>query len=131
MRALPLVLIAALALAACGGGAGGPDGPAGVADLVVRVDPDGPHGPDAPKQLKLRCAQPDQSQACGAAAGVSAADLRPTPRNVACSQIYRGPQTATIVGILRGERVDAHFARNNSCEVERWNRVSDLLSEVR
>jgi hypothetical protein len=130
MRALPLVLLAAL-IVACGQNAESPDGPAGVGDIVVRVDPDGPHGPAAARTLRLRCTDADQSEACGAAAGVSAADLRPTPSGVACSQIFRGPQTASIVGILRGERVDAHFARNNGCEVTRWDRVADLLSEVR
>jgi hypothetical protein len=130
MRALPLVLLAAL-IAGCGQAADRADGPAGVADLTVTVDQDGPHGAAAPQQLKLRCTRPDQSEACGAAAGVSAADLRPTPSGIACSQIYRGPQTASIVGILRGQRVDAHFARDNGCEVKRWNGVADLLNEVR
>jgi hypothetical protein len=129
MRALPLAILAALVAGGCGG-ADSPNGPAGIADLVVRVDPDGPHGPAAPRELKLRCTKPDQSEGCGAAAGVSAADLRPTPHGVACAQIYRGPQTASIVGILRGQRVDAHFARNDSCAVTRWNRVADLLAEV-
>jgi hypothetical protein len=131
VRALPLVLLAALVGAGCGGGAERPNGPAGVADIVVRVDRDGPHGPAAPRQLKLRCTRPDESEACGAAAGVSAADLRPTPGGVACSQIYGGPQTARIVGVLRGQRVDARFARRNGCETARWNRVADLLGEVR
>lgn len=130
MRALPLVLLAAL-LVACGQNAASPDGPAGVADIVVRVDPDGPDGSAAARVLHVRCTQPDQNEACGVAAGVSAADLRPTPSGVACSQIYRGPQTASITGILRGQRVDAHFARNNGCEVTRWNRVADLLAEAR
>jgi hypothetical protein len=131
MRALPLALLAALLAAACGKPAERPDGPAGVADLTVTVDPDGPHGPQPADKLRLSCTRPDQSDACGAAAGVSAADLRPTPKGVACAQIFAGPQTATIVGVLRGERVDARFSRINSCESKRWNGVADLLDEVR
>jgi hypothetical protein len=131
MRVLALALVAAAVLAACGKAAERPDGPAGVADLTVTVDPDGPHGSAAPRKLHLSCTKPDQSDACGAAAGVSQADLRPTPAKVACSQLYSGPQTASIVGILRGQRVDAHFARNNGCETKRWNGVADLLQQVR
>lgn len=131
MRALPLALLAALLAAGCGKAAERPDGPAGVADLTVTLDPDGPHGPDPARKLHLRCTRPDQSMACGAAAGVSAADLRPTPTGIACSQIFRGPQTATIVGVLRGQRVNARFSRVNGCEVKRWNGVADLLDEVR
>jgi hypothetical protein len=131
MRALPLVLLAALLAAGCGKAAERPDGPAGVADLTVTVDPDGPHGPDPARRLHLSCTRPDQSDACGAAAGVSAADLRPTPKGIACSQIFRGPQTASIVGVLRGQRVSARFSRINGCEVKRWNGVADLLGAVR
>jgi hypothetical protein len=126
--ALLLVVVAGL-LAACGS-ADKPSGPAGIADVVVRVDPDGARGPKPAQKLHLVCTKPQQSQACGAAAGISAADLRPTPSGVACTDIFGGPQTATIVGVIRGQQVNARFSRTNGCEIKRWNGVSDLLNLV-
>jgi hypothetical protein len=128
-RAAALLALATF-VAACGGGADKPSGPAGVADVVVRVDPDGPSGPKPARELHLSCTKPESSQACGAAAGISAADLRPTPKGVACTQIYGGPQTATIVGVIRGDQVNARFSRTNGCEIKRWNGVADLLDQV-
>jgi hypothetical protein len=127
-RAAALLALAGL-LAACGG-ADKPSGPAGIADVVVRVDPDGARGPKPAQRLHLVCTKPQQSQACGAAAGISAADLRPTPSGVACADIFGGPQTATIVGVIRGQQVDARFSRTNGCEIKRWNGVADLLDQV-
>jgi hypothetical protein len=127
-RAAALLALAAL-LAACGG-ADKASGPAGIADVVVRVDPDGARGPKPAHRLHVVCTKPQQSQACGAAAGIAAADLRPTPKGIACTQIYGGPQTATIVGVIRGQQVDARFSRVNGCETKRWNGVADLLDQV-
>jgi hypothetical protein len=133
VRALPpaaAALAAALLLAGCGS-----DPPrAGdhaIADVSVRVDPDGPQGRAAAWTMRLRCDRPEQSRACGAAAGVSTADLAPTPAKTACAQVFGGPQTGRITGTLRGARVDARFSRTDSCETARWNRVRDLLAEAR
>jgi hypothetical protein len=130
MRLLPLVLVAAALLAACGS-----DDPAthpgSLAQLVIRVDADGARGPQPARELKLTCTAPDESDACGAAAGVSSADLAPTPGDTACTQIYGGPQTASITGTLRGEAVNATFARTDGCAIARWDGVKDLLAEVR
>ena len=73
----------------------------------------------------------DRQPACGAAAGVSAADLRPPSGDVACTTIYGGPEEATIKGTIRGEDIDATFARTNGCEIARCDRVKALLAEVR
>jgi hypothetical protein len=115
-------------LAACGGQEASGNG---LAQLVVRVDDDGDRGPDSAKQLTVDCERASQSAACGAAAKVTSADLAPTPGDRACSQLYGGPQTASIRGTLRGERVDATFSRVNGCEIARWGHVSSLLGEVR
>ena len=122
----------AASFAACGseGEAAAPSG-GGIADVVVRVDDDGAKGPDGARELTLKCATPAQSTACGAAAGVSTADLAPTAGDKACTQIYGGPQTASITGTLRGEHVDARFKRTDGCEIARWEHVQPLLSEVR
>jgi hypothetical protein len=118
-------------LAGCGSDQAAAPADAGLADLVVRVDDDGAKGPHAARELAVKCATPGQSTACGAAAGLSASDLAPTPAGRACTQLYGGPETASITGSLRGEPVDARFARTDGCEIARWQHVQPLLDEVR
>jgi hypothetical protein len=49
------------------------------------------------------------------------------PKNVACTQIYGGPQEALVTGRFRGGLVRATFNRRDGCQVDRWNRVSFLF----
>ena len=97
----------------------------------MTVDDDGAKGAGKPRSSSSSATSPTDSQACGAAAGVSAADLRETGGDVACTQIYGGPEEATIKGTIRGEDVDATFTRSDGCEIARWDKVKDLLAEVR
>jgi hypothetical protein len=108
--------LAALALAGCGAEEE-PSAPSGApaTELTVRVDPDG----DGPKPVK-------ESQVRDAA-GLRPADLEPVPDDVACTEQFGGPQTATIKGTLDGRQVDARFARNNGCEIARWEKAAPLL----
>ena len=53
----------------------------------------------------------------------------PTPRQVACSQIYGGPQEALVVGRFRGQPIRSSFNRRNGCEIDRWNRVAFLFPQ--
>ena len=53
--------------------------------------------------------------------------FEPTPGNVACTQQYGGPQTATVEGTLRGDPVSAEFSRVNGCEIARWRDAAPLL----
>ena len=133
MRRLALGLLLAASLAGCGSDAGtqaaGPTGE--LANLLVTVDDDGARGAGQPRELKLECAKPTDSQACGAAAGVSAADVRETGGDTACTEIYGGPEEASIRGKIRGQTIDATFKRTNGCEISRWERVKSLLAEVR
>jgi hypothetical protein len=133
MRRFALGLLVAASLAGCGSDEGtqaaGTTGT--LANLVVTVDDDGARGAQQPRELKLDCAKPTDSQACGAAAGVSAADLRKTPGDTACTQIFGGPEEATIKGEIRGDPVDATFKRSDGCEISRWDHVKALLAEVR
>lgn len=135
MRRLAPVLVAAAALllAACGSDepttpatGGGSDE---LANLVVTVDPDG-DGSQPAKELQLNCKAPTDSDACGAAAGISAADLAAPEGDVACTQIFGGPETATIKGTLRGEDVNASFSRSDGCEIARWDNVKPLFDHV-
>jgi hypothetical protein len=128
VRFLPLLLICATFVAACGAERSASDG---LARLTVRVDADGAKGPDHARSLKLDCASAAQSATCAAAAKVTPAELAPTPGGVACTQIYGGPQTATIAGTLRGKPVDASFSRVNGCETARWGHVQPLLDGAR
>lgn len=129
-----LIAAAALLFAACGSDepttpatGGGSDE---LANFVVTVNADGDAG-KAAKELQVTCKAPTDSDVCGAAAGLSAADLAETRGDVACTQIFGGPETATIKGTLRGEPVDASFARSDGCEIARWDKVKPLLDHVR
>ncbi len=128
MRFVPLALMCA-ALVACGDEAKSA-GSGDIAKLTVRVDGDG-RGPTKERTLELTCASADESDACAAASKLSAADLAPTPADTACTQIYGGPETASIKGTLNGEKVDAKFSRTDGCEIKRWEIASPLLDEAR
>ena len=52
------------------------------------------------------------------------------PKDVACTEIYGGPQEADVRGTFRGRPVDAHFSRTNGCEIERWDTVQFLFPEA-
>lgn len=80
----------------------------------------------------LRCNPPRGSLARPARAcqKVLAGGMRlfaPTPRGVACIEIYGGPQRARITGVLAGKPVWATFSRTNGCEIARWQRLSPWL----
>src|SRR4051794_40002794 len=133
MRRLALGLLVAASLAGCGSDEGtqaaGPSGK--LAKLVVTVDDDGARGAGKPRTLELDCAKPTDSLACGAAAGISAADVQKPRADIACTQNYGGPEEATIKGEIRGQPVDAAFKRTDGCQISRWDKVKDLLAEVR
>jgi hypothetical protein len=126
----PLVLLLALILAAGCGEEEPAVAPTGT-QLVVRLDRDGPRGPMAPEELRVDCAAGDASPACRAAERLEPRDFYPVPDNVACTDIFGGPETARITGTLRGERVSATFSRSNGCEIHRWDTVAPLLGQVR
>jgi hypothetical protein len=97
--------------------------------LHVTVWPHGRKG--ASHSWTLRCAPaggtlPRRTSACRRLARLSH-PFRPVPPNVACTDIYGGPQTALVTGRLRGHRVRASFNRRNGCEIDRWNRVRFLF----
>jgi hypothetical protein len=121
MRFVPLVLVVAL-FAGCGEDdeAAAPQG--SFADLVVEVDADG-EGGNAPERRTVRCETADEPPC----RGFDAQAFEPTPRGTACTQLFGGPQTATVSGTWDGERIDARFSRNNGCEIARWKEAEPLL----
>ena len=54
----------------------------------------------------------------------------PVPSDAMCTEIYGGPQTATVTGTLRGEPVNARFSRTDGCQIARWDKHAALLVEA-
>ena len=50
-----------------------------------------------------------------------------SPAGQACTEIYGGPDVATITGELNGEAIDTTVDRANGCGISDWD---DLLAEV-
>lgn len=44
-----------------------------------------------------------------------------------CTEIYGGPDKATITGTIDGEPVDAEVSRHNGCGISDWDRLVPLL----
>ncbi|GAA4663687.1 SSI family serine proteinase inhibitor [Kineococcus glutinatus] len=149
--ALAAVLVAgAVGLGGCGGGAGG------VADGTATSAPSGGATPTAPagtpaeaggtltvsvsdggtgtRTWTLTCGpdgapggdHPDPAGACAALAAVEQ-PFAPVPPDRMCTQVYGGPETATVTGRWRGQDVQAAFKRTDGCEIARWNRLAALL----
>jgi hypothetical protein len=127
----PMRLLAALACLAAAAGCGADDerpAPAQprLADLTVTLDGDG-SGPAKPRRAQVTCGGSADSRVCAGVAVLKAEAFAPTPKDRACTLQYGGPQTATVTGTLRGERVDARFSRENGCEISRWREAAALL----
>jgi hypothetical protein len=88
------------------------------------VDRDG-GGPADPKEATVAC---DALGDCPPLRGAALADFAPTPSERACTELFGGPETATVTGTWEGRRVDARFSRENGCEISRWDRLRALLA---
>jgi hypothetical protein len=127
MRAL-VILIASIALVACGTASGGSGG-----DTSLRIAywEDGPAGP--PDSVwTLRCDPPGgtlraSARACARLDAGGRALFAPLSPKVVCTEIYGGPQRARVTGVLDGKRIWATFARTNGCHIARWAKVSPWL----
>jgi len=128
-RLLTICLLALLA-SACGAEETAGTGAKPDVDLVVHVDSDGPDGPKAARRARVSCAAGDSSPPCRAARALAAGDFAPVDAKKACTEIFGGPQTARVTGVLHSKPVTADFSRNNGCEIARWERVAKLLGEV-
>ena len=100
---------------------------AGTTSLEISVTPGG----EAPTKIwTLRCPDggtlPDAAEACRKLESLDD-PFAPVPEDVACTQIYGGPQEADVRGTFRGRPVEAHFDRGNGCEIERWDKVQFLF----
>ncbi len=95
--------------------------------LVVTVTADG----RAPTTWTLTCNppggdHPDPVAACRTL-DAATAPFAPVPDGMMCTQIYGGPETATIEGTWRGEPVSAAYKRTDGCEIARWNALSAVF----
>ena len=86
--------------------------------LVVELRPEGEGG-----RVKRR-------EVTDIPAGVTPEDFEPFSTAVACAAVFGGPQTARVTGTLGGKRIDAAFARNNGCEIARWDALEAVLGRV-
>jgi hypothetical protein len=136
-----LALGAALLLAGCGAATSGAAGssptpsggtvdPAPLTSLTVVVH-DG-HG--STQTWTLHCDppggdHPDPAAACAALERGGERFLPPVRPDMACTQIYGGPETATVTGTWRGEQVTASFSRTDGCQIARWNGLEGLLPQ--
>jgi hypothetical protein len=121
---------ACAAIAGCGGEAADSGGrPAGT-DVRIISDRDG-HGGAPAASVRVRCPPDDATSRCRALSELPAAALRPVPPDTICTEIYGGPATGRIRGVIEGARVDARFARTNGCEISRFDRVAHVLRLAR
>jgi hypothetical protein len=102
--------------------------------ITVRMSPTSP-----PITRTLTCDPaggnaPNAAQACASLEKVAAAKggdpFAPTPKGQMCTQIYGGPQTATVKGTWKGKKVDTTFGRKNGCEIKRWNDLAALFGPL-
>jgi len=49
--------------------------------------------------------------------------------SVACTQVYGGPQQATITGTYLGQRVLVFLALNDGCQISRFKRLGFLVPD--
>jgi hypothetical protein len=123
-----MLLLAAVAGCGSVGAAPGTPTPTGQDELVIvartgeapavtwQLTCDPPHG-----------SHPDPATACRVLAEHGDEALPAVPGNTACTQIYGGPETATITGTWRGQPVNSSFTRTNGCEIARWSALTGLL----
>jgi hypothetical protein len=79
------------------------------------------------RRSTLDCPEGSALKPCRLMASAGADLFAPVPKDVACNEIYGGPQVAEIRGTLQGRPVNARFDRTNGCEIERWERIRFLL----
>ncbi len=98
-------------------------------ELTITARP----GPDSPAETwTLTCdppggTHPDAEAACGALERVRRDPFAPVPAGMLCTQVYGGPQTATITGTWQGRSVHASYRRTDGCEIARWDAIADVL----
>lgn len=127
--------IAVLALGAgglvaqgCGGSgddSGGQAGEPGTGQLEITYIPEPGRKPRT-AMLVCPATDVDQQQACEEIESLSAA-FDPVPADVACTEIYGGPEQISLMGTWAGERVRTTLTRTNGCEIDRYTALAPVL----
>jgi hypothetical protein len=135
-RGLICLSILALLVAGCGeptddaSNAGGSPQQTDSLKLEVRARA----GADA-QSATLRCGQSpeatgyitDAAAACKVVDASKHVLIHGPPDNIACTEIYGGPQQARITGAIDGQRVDLEVTRENGCEIALWDELEQIL----
>jgi hypothetical protein len=128
LGALLAIVTVGLTAAAAGGATGG-------TELRIAYREDGSR-PRTQRVWTLRCGPPGgthaaPANACRGLIRVGWRAFLPVPPATVCTQIYGGPQTAVVSGVVAGRPVWARLRRENGCEIARWNRLAFLLPPTR
>jgi hypothetical protein len=132
VRSLVATLVAlGLLLGGCGKDADS-DSPSGGTSLTITLVSD--EGVD-PQTYTLRCDppggdHPQAKQACETVEAAGVGVFKPVAKDQPCTQLYGGPQTATVTGTYKGKKVDATFRRTNGCEIDRWEQLGATFFNV-
>jgi hypothetical protein len=121
--ALAIVLIAVAGL-----GAAAPAHAAKPATVLrVVADADG-SGPQEAETLRITCrSSGDRRRACRILRRLPREVFSPPEQPEVCTQQWGGPQTARIVGRVRGRSVDVRFDLVDGCAISRWELAAPLL----
>ena len=84
----------------------------------------------APARWTLTCepAGGDHPQPDAACSILDGQAVAPLPADSVCTEVYGGPETATVRGTFRGQRVDLALSRTDGCRIAQWDRLGPLLS---
>ena len=111
--------------------ASGEAGDVGPVDLTAVVD----DGTGTTTTYTLTCEPaggdvPQPEVACEQISTTAALPFDPVDPDMMCTQVYGGPQTATVTGTINGEQVESTFSRVNGCEISRWDALTAFLGVV-
>jgi hypothetical protein len=128
MRGVTTLLLVAAALATCTSGSAGTSSRTALTVTYWENGMSSAHR----KTWTLGCnpargTLPRPAVACRRLAAGGVKLFASIPSDVACTQIYGGPQVARVVGTVIGKRVWATFSREDGCAISRWERLSPWL----
>lgn len=88
-----------------------------------------------PVVMTLKCApaggdHPQPAEACSKIEEVGESVFEPVPKDQACTMIFGGPQTATVIGTYAGSPINATFSRSNGCEIDRWDKLGTTVFDL-
>lgn len=69
------------------------------------------------------------AELCAQARGIADLLTSQPDRTRACTQVYGGPETATVTGTIDDDKVDRRFSRTNGCELADFKRAAGLLRQ--